>query len=192
MREIVDGLTSNFSANSACVNTPFRYQARIRLASDFDSTLRLSLTLRSRAFSASSFSICAWRSPTLVPVFSLSTVIVVLQKHLDVVERNVGDEVFVLVSNLDPVVSGSRRYVLRGPGGTVGEHCGELGCYLRHQNPYFLLSLRFSFSASLRASDSSSMSSWSARIFAAAVSPPACGEIPKASATLSNRWVSCR
>src|SRR5690606_6834715 len=57
---------------------------------------------------------------------------------------------------------------------------------------YFLLSLRFSFSASLRASDSSSMSSLSARIFATAVSPPACGEIPKDSATLSNRWVSCR
>src|SRR5690606_14600136 len=92
-------------------------------------------------------------------VFSLSIVIVVLQKHLDVVERNVGNEVFVLVSNLDPLVSGSRRYVLRGPGSTIGEHCGELGCYLCHQNPYFLLSLRFSFSASLRASDSSSTSS---------------------------------
>src|SRR5690606_5719505 len=57
---------------------------------------------------------------------------------------------------------------------------------------YFLLSLRFSFSASLRASDSSSMASCSARIFATAVSPPACGEIPRASATLSNRRASCR
>src|SRR5690606_14298322 len=128
MREIVDGLTSNFSANSACVNTPFRYQARIRLASDLDSTLRLSLALRSRAFSASSFSMCALRSPRIVMVFSLSIDIVVLQKHLDVVKRNVGDEVFVLVSDLDPVVSSSRGYVLRGPGGIVGEHRGELGC----------------------------------------------------------------
>src|SRR5690606_38280527 len=57
---------------------------------------------------------------------------------------------------------------------------------------YFLLSLRFSFSASLRVSASSSMSSSSARILATAVSPPACGEIPKASATLSNRRASCR
>src|SRR5690606_35843131 len=43
--------------------------------------------------------------------------------------------------------------------GTVSHEDGyELKVFC-HQNPYFLLSLRFSFSASLRASDSSSMSS---------------------------------